>query len=295
MTADLRSYPAPRERQASPELPDDPSVQLPRVRAFAFAFSIGAAHGRTTVSGPRCRGPAMLRDVSFYTTNHSGGALAGFEFGYATAPVSENNVALATPRPYVNLTELLDPFGITSTVPYKGMPDPSSPNTFTRFHEPLELLVEQLDFYPVIAFWNNFTVAAQLYHGTLRVEEQLDRNRLRFFPSAGQWPAPRPSRIPACASSICSRAPGRSSRCSSHRQRSSPRIAGTGSATGRRLTCSARRAGSQAHGATIKSPWSISRPISARLPTAPRPTTYSRSYSKPASRPACRSLSFSAT
>lgn len=102
------------------------------------------------------------------------------ELGYSPTAVTENGVALTTPRPYTPLTELIDPFSIFPAAAGRGLVDSNIPNTNVRWQEPLDLIVDQPDTFVVVAHWNN-TALAQFWNGQLRLVENVLRSALEAF------------------------------------------------------------------------------------------------------------------
>jgi hypothetical protein len=152
---------------------------LPRTRVFSW-IETSTANSRRTVSGPRCQGPGLLKDISWYLSTHSGGAAVTIEIGYSPVPVTEAGVALGTVRPYTLLTELIDPFAQLTAGAGAGLVDSSIPNTNVRWKEPLDLIIDQSDFFPVVSFVNA-TVNGQFVHGNLRVVEGILRTALENY------------------------------------------------------------------------------------------------------------------
>jgi hypothetical protein len=181
---DTTSYPRAREdREAALTVPQPEGIELPRVRLMTWIIRVGPGAVRSSASLNRCRGPAMLRDCSWYAQlAHLGQQGVFVEIGYSTSPVLENNVVTTLPRPYTKLVELINPFNLAQVGQGAGLVDASTPDTFIRWKEPLDLFVDVPEFYPVIAWYQIIGVPAQNYFGQLRVTEQIHRVAAQRFP-----------------------------------------------------------------------------------------------------------------
>lgn len=177
---DAGTYPAPRLKRIGGEsLPSVALTPLPRSRVFSWVENVTAT-SRRTVSGPRCQGPALLKDCSWYLGTHSAAFNVTVEVGYALNAVTEAGVPLATVRPYTVLNELIDPFAQVSASAGVGFIDEGQPSTNVRWKEPLDLIVDLDQFFPVLAVVNG-SANAQLWHGQLRVVEGILRTALEQY------------------------------------------------------------------------------------------------------------------
>jgi hypothetical protein len=232
---DLATYPAPRTREAPPSFPQASTGTLPVVRYFSGQYTF-VEQVRFTFSGPRLTGIGVFKNFSIYALSHGAGGQLNIELGYALEPVNENAVARTTPKKWTVLTELRTNNYAPPNAGATGLIDDTVPNTFIRYAEPLDLIVDQPFFYPVVSFWHNITGVMPATWG-YRIAEQVPRKNLQLFHCAGQGPAAMQTRpTPACAISRSSPASVRSSRCSTRRRPTASLSPGIGSATCRRTT-----------------------------------------------------------
>jgi len=178
--ADLDNYPRPRKRGVGVDLADlGVPAPAPRMRYFPFHFAQGGPF-RWSFSLGRVRGPAIIKGLELYP--HAGGDPPSItlEVGTAQLPVNEVNAPLGSPKPYLCLTEFHDPFGLTAGAAGDGIPLGTMPNTHTRYQIPLDLIVTEGEFYPVIATCNAGAAVFSIT-GALRVLEAVDPEALRFF------------------------------------------------------------------------------------------------------------------
>ena len=177
---DLASYPAARKRATGdPNLPQVDNTPIPRTRFFTFLWN-ETASSRRTVSTPRIIGPAIIKDIEFYTGVINATDVKSVEVGYALVPVTEAGVSLNTARPYTVLTELIDPFSQRAAGAGVGLSQLTNPSTKTSFNIPLDLIVDVPEAYVCVALLNT-SANAQLWQGKLRVVEALSRQALSFF------------------------------------------------------------------------------------------------------------------
>lgn len=176
---DSATYPRLRPKRIGGEAgaPVLSPVPLPRTRVFTFLLR-EQAQLRQSVSMARCQGPALIKDLEVYESTLATTYAKCLEIGYSTVPVSENGVALTTPRPYTPLTELVN-LGVTANAGGAGLEYWAVPNNNPRVR-PLELIVDLPEFYVVLAWFNN-TLNAQDLHGMVRVVEGIDRAALANF------------------------------------------------------------------------------------------------------------------
>ena len=180
MSLDPATFPRLRTKRIGGELLTvGTQAPLPRSRVFSWAMT-QTANTRRTVSGPRCQGPALLKDFSWYISAHAATVNVTFEIGYAKVSVTEAAVALATIRPYTVLTEIIDPSALVAGGAGQGLIDASTPGTAVRWKEPLDLIVDEPEFFPVVACCN-VTATTQLAHGQLRVVEGILRSALEQY------------------------------------------------------------------------------------------------------------------
>lgn len=233
---DAFTYPHPRTRKAPPSQPQAPTGVLPISRVFSGEF-LPLDMTRTVWSGPRCTGPAVIKSFQMYCQSHSNASQNGFEIGYSKEPVNQNAVDRALPKTWTTLTEIILQ-NFTSLNPgYAFLNESSPPDTFVRFREPLDLIIDQPFFYPVVVYVQRVGPVGFPYFWQLRLTEQVNRRSLALFPSAGQGPAHWTSRTtPVCATFHSSLAQARSCPCSTRRHRTPKHIRGTGRVTARPST-----------------------------------------------------------
>jgi hypothetical protein len=177
---DLAAYPAARKRTTGdPNLPQVDNAPIPRTRYFTFLWN-ETASSRRTVSTPRITGPAIIKEIEFYSGTINATDVKSIEVGYSLVPVTENGVSLATARPYNVLTELIDPFAQRAAGAGVGLSQLSSPNTNVRFTLALDLILDVTEAYVCVALLNT-SANAQLWNGRLKVIEGLSRQALSFF------------------------------------------------------------------------------------------------------------------
>lgn len=177
---DLSAYPAARKRTAGAAVNDDVSLApLPRTRYFTWLFN-ETGTSRRTVSTPRIQGPALIKDIDFYSSVINATDVKSIEIGYALVPVTEAGVALTAARPYTVLTELIDPFAQRAVGAGVGVEQLTTPNTNVKFSLALDLIVDRAEAFITVSLLNT-TANAQLWHGKLRVIENVNRDALSFF------------------------------------------------------------------------------------------------------------------
>lgn len=180
---DARAYPLARRNRTGPApsgaqagiLTSDPSTP-PRMRVFPFVFN-ETATSRRAWSGNQCTGPALIKDLFIGTSAHATPTNKTVEIGIASTRITEAGVALATPRPYTLLTELLDPFNVVLDAAGGGIPDTTTAPNAASQRVKLDLVVYDAQFFPVLALVNN-TGNAQEWHGWFRVLEQIPLSKL---------------------------------------------------------------------------------------------------------------------
>lgn len=180
---DARTYPAARKQRSGPPPSQADPASLagggptaPRTRFFPFAFN-ETATSRRTISGDKCQGPALIKAFLLGTSTYSAPISKSVEIGISSTKLTEAGVALTTPRPYTLLLELQDPFSQLASAAGRGYPLATwapGPNTITF---PLDLVVYDNEFYPVLALWNN-TANAQQWYGFLKVLEQIRPDKI---------------------------------------------------------------------------------------------------------------------
>lgn len=174
-------YPRTRKNRATSASPFESIGQtpIPRVRVFPFYMAL-IANTRKTISFGRFIGPALIKDVSFtpgFGVDPSNWTL---EIGTSSISVTENNVGLATAKPYSVLTELVDPFSALSLLAGDGIPG-TTLGTAVRWHTiPLDFIVELPEFYAVLGSCNASGGVGNLV-GHIRVIEGVNREALGFF------------------------------------------------------------------------------------------------------------------
>jgi hypothetical protein len=179
-TLDRRAYPALRVKRAGP--PPSSSLDAairagggtitPRMRVFPLGFN-ETASSRRTLSSNQCQGPALIKDIALGTSTYTAPTNKSIEVGIASSRITENGVALTTPRPYTLLTELLDPFAAIVDAAGGGLLQTTSAPNMNTIRTPLDLVVLDAQFYVTIALVNN-TANAQEWHGWFRVLEAID-------------------------------------------------------------------------------------------------------------------------
>jgi len=178
--ADPAIYPGSRKNRGAGVLAEDlaPSP-APRMRVFPFILNVTAT-SRRSLSTPRLVGPAIIKDFVWYNPTKTTPPVITIEIGTATIPVNEAGVALTSARPYVILTELLDPGAAIAGAAGDGYPVATTPTTQTHHRYPLDLIVTDAEFFAVISVVNN-SLQAEEYNGWLRVLEAVDRDALSAF------------------------------------------------------------------------------------------------------------------
>jgi hypothetical protein len=177
---DLSAYPSARKRGAGAAVNSDVQLSpIPRTRYFTFLWA-ETATSRRTVSTPRLTGPVVIKDIDFYSSTINATHVKSIEVGYSLVPVTEAGVALATARPYTTLTELIDPFAQGATGVGVGIEQLTTPATNVKFSIALDLIIDQAECYVCVALVNTSS-NGQLWHGKLRVVENVSREALSFF------------------------------------------------------------------------------------------------------------------
>ncbi len=180
MSLDPLTYPRPRPRGAVVSLgAEGEPIPLPRMRLFPFILNIVASR-RTTVSGPRCIGPGIIRKVFVRETTGQGSAVRTYEIGYATSQVNEASALLTSARPYTVLTELQDPFDVQADAGGRGYPASTNFLASARLPDDVNLIVDAREFFPVFAVVNN-NVNAEEVSGFMHVLENVSREALANF------------------------------------------------------------------------------------------------------------------
>ena len=179
---ELGSYPLARpDRQPAPRLPEYSNAHHARGRVWSWLLTTVASR-RVTISGPLCHGPAMLRSCSFFGTTHESTGGMNVAIGYHTSPVTEAGVLNTVARPYTTLTELLNPENLVSQQNAKGFVEGFIPGTLTHWAEPLDFIVTEPTFFPVISISTIAFITAELYTGQLRLTEAAPRAALGRYP-----------------------------------------------------------------------------------------------------------------
>lgn len=180
-------YPLARRKRVGPISQIDPeeiaalaeSGEPPRSRIFPFIMNMTAT-SRRTVSTPLLVGPAILRKIFFGLHTVTTPPQQTIEVGYAVNPITETAVALTTPRPYTNLIELIDPFGIANAAAGDGILSDNTANTNVRFEWTLDLIVNLPRFVFTLAQINASATAEQR-GGQFVVLEGVSPAALRAF------------------------------------------------------------------------------------------------------------------
>ena len=157
---------------------DDPlgAPSAPRTRIFPFTWN-ETATSRRTISGERCRGPALWKLVVLGTGTYVAPTNKTLEIGIAATKITENGVALTLPRPYSLLLELQDPFALLVAAAGRGMPLTTTNPQYITESLSLDLVIYDAEFFPVVSLWNN-TANAQQWVGHMKILEQIRLDKL---------------------------------------------------------------------------------------------------------------------
>jgi hypothetical protein len=181
---DLGNFPKARSKRSGPppssaraeDLFENPAGAAPRMRIFPFAWN-ETASSRRTISGKMCRGPALYKSIQLGTSALVSPISKTVEVGIASSRVTENGVALTTPRPYTLMLELVDPFLQIASAAGQGFPIHTTNPLLRDYIMPLDLVIYDAEFYPVVSLWNN-TGNVQQWQGNIRVLEQVRLDKL---------------------------------------------------------------------------------------------------------------------
>lgn len=179
-TTAVEAYPRARKnRGTGVALEQLAGIVAPRMRVFPFFFDMAATR-RQSFSLGRCSGPAIIKGIEINPGTGQSPPASTIEIGTSPVPVLETNANLALARPYNNLIELADPFALITGPSGDGLPNFTIPNTHVRYERPLDIVVLDAQFFPVIASINNSAGAAS-FSGVLRVLEGVNPEAVRFF------------------------------------------------------------------------------------------------------------------
>jgi len=178
--ADPKIFPAPRKRGAGVALDElSGPIVAPRSRLFPFHFTWSAS-SRHSFSTPRLTPPIILKSIFYQQTQSSSPPQQSLEIGIAHLPVYENGVALATPKPYSIITELLNRDSGMPAVAGQGFPFSTLTSGTNHWQRQLDYVITEPDVYLVIAHCNNNVQGAELT-GYLTLLEAVDAETIRFF------------------------------------------------------------------------------------------------------------------
>ncbi len=150
----------------------------PRTRILAFQVSNNAGV-RTTASSPSIRGPALILDLHVISSQASFGGLT-LELGVAGAPVTEQDVALTTPKNWQPLTERVSQNAVVENVNRLGFSDVSGAANVPRHLGPLNAVVLLQDFFITFTVISTVAVGTALA-GHLVVLENVNPDALGNF------------------------------------------------------------------------------------------------------------------
>jgi hypothetical protein len=145
---DARLYPVARpKRVLGVTTAVDPTLaallaagQPPRGRVFSFALNC-ALSSRSTVSFGPLTAAVLVRGIHVEFDSHSDPVVNSLEIGWAQTPVTEQSVALGTPRPYTVLTERNVNAASFDPNMGQGLINWTTPNTIVNWQKQLHLII----------------------------------------------------------------------------------------------------------------------------------------------------------
>lgn len=177
---EVTSYPRSRLNRIGGQAAAGAQTYLyPRTRVFNFNMAVNGINTRQTISGARCQGPALIKNIRLKWSGSQDPPKLSCELGYARTSVFENPVATTVTRPYTLLTELSDQQAFLTYSVGQGIINTPYTNDTSGAWD-LNLIIDEPDFFPTVSLW---TAAAGLFAivGFITVVENVSPAALASF------------------------------------------------------------------------------------------------------------------